>query len=93
MSYYVQLQLFGDFLTVDIYLPATLCLPILMLWTLHVVIDTYVSDSLKQVLAYLRIPTQGHTFHAFRRSGAIGAFGSHVNLEDIKAQRCHFRVS
>ena len=49
------------------------------------VIDTQVSDSLKQVLAYLKIPKQGHTFHAFRRSGPIVAFGSHVNLEDIKA--------
>ena len=49
------------------------------------VIDTHVSDSLKQVLDYLKIPKQGDTFHAFRRSGAIVAFGSHVNLEDIKA--------
>ena len=49
------------------------------------VIDTKISDALKKIPSHLNIPIKGHTFHAFRRSGAIVAFGQNVNLEDIKA--------
>ena len=47
------------------------------------VIDTKI-DALRKIRSLLNIPIKGHTFHAFRRSGAIVAFGQYVNLADTK---------
>ena len=49
------------------------------------VIDSHIRDSLKKILKYLNIPTQGHGFHTFRRSGATLAFDNNVSLQNIMA--------
>ena len=36
-----------------------------------------------KVLTHKNIPTQGHSFHAFRRSGATLAFDNNVSLQNI----------
>ena len=47
------------------------------------VIDSHIRDALKRVLIHKNIPTQGHSFHAFRRSGATLAFDNNVSLQNI----------
>ena len=47
------------------------------------VIDSHIRDALKKVLTHKNIPTQGHSFHAFRRSGATLAFDNNVSLQNI----------
>ena len=49
------------------------------------VIDTTIRDALRTVLTHLHIPTRGHGFHSFRRSGATMAFDNNVQLQHIMA--------
>ena len=49
------------------------------------VIDTHVRDALRKVLTLLAIPSNGHGFHTFRRSGATFAFHHNASLQDIMA--------
>ena len=51
----------------------------------HTVIDNKVRDALRSVLNQIGLENSGHTFHAFRRSGAILAFNKGVPLEHVKA--------
>ena len=49
------------------------------------VIDTHIRDALKAILRAKGIPTTGHGFHTFRRSGATLAFDNNVPLQNIIA--------
>ena len=49
------------------------------------VIDATIRDALRKVLTHLHIPTRGHGFHSFRRSGATMAFDNNVQLQHIMA--------
>ena len=49
------------------------------------VIDTHIRDALKRILLHKNIPTRGHGFHTFRRSGATLPFDNNVQLQDIMA--------
>ena len=49
------------------------------------VIDTHIRDALRRILLHRNIPTKGHGFHTFRRSGATLAFDNNVKLQDIMA--------
>ena len=49
------------------------------------VIDTTIRDSLRKILDHLGIPSTGHGFHTFRRSGATLAFDNNVQLQHIMA--------
>ena len=51
----------------------------------HSVIDTKIRYSLRSVLTSLQISVGSHGFHAFRRSGAVAAYGANASVEDIKA--------
>ena len=59
--------------------------PLFTTLQLQPLIDTKIRQSLTKVLTHLNIPSQGHTFHAFRRSGAIVAFDLGVHLDQVKA--------
>ena len=47
------------------------------------ILDTIIRDTLRKILQCIGIPTQGHSFHTFRRSGATWAFDNNVPLEHI----------
>ena len=47
------------------------------------VIDTQVREALKKGLRYLNIHLEGHSFHAFRHSGATYVFDRNVSLQNI----------
>ena len=47
------------------------------------ILDTQVHEALKKVLLYLNIHLQGHSFHAFRHSGATYVFDRNVSLQNI----------
>ena len=47
------------------------------------ILDTQVREALKKVLLYLNIHLQGHSFHAFWRSGATYVFDRNVSLQNI----------
>ena len=48
------------------------------------VIDTKIRDA-RHVLEELHIPSNGHGFHVFLRSGAIAAFEENVDIDNMKA--------
>ena len=49
------------------------------------IIDTTIRDALRKILNHLGIPSLGHGFHTFRRSGATLAYDNNVQLQHIMA--------